>query len=58
MKFEKKDQGHSLNICEVIESEKCVDLNARKLLFKNTLPESTCLRIPNTVEIFRPGLLS
>ena len=31
--FEKKDQGHSLNIYEIIESEKCVHLNAWKLLF-------------------------
>ena len=31
--FQKKDQVHSLNIFEVIESEKCGDFNARKLLF-------------------------
>ena len=31
--FEKKDQLQSLNISEVIESEKCGYLNARKHLF-------------------------
>ena len=31
--FEKKDQVHSLNISQVIESEKCGYLNAWKLLF-------------------------
>ena len=34
--FEKKDQPHTLNISEVIDSEKCGYLNARKLLFQNT----------------------
>ena len=31
--FEKKDQLHSLNIWEIIDSEKCGYLNTRKLLF-------------------------
>ena len=31
--FQKKDQIHSLNISEVIDSEKCGYFNARKLLF-------------------------
>ena len=56
--FQKKGQVHSLIICEVIESQKCVDVNARKLLFNNTLPESMCSRVPDTVEICTVGLLS
>ena len=37
-----KDEVHSFKIWEVIEPEKCVDLNALRLLFNSTLPESTC----------------
>ena len=40
--FEEKDQLHSLNILEVIDSDKCGYLNARKFLFYNTLPDSRC----------------
>ena len=56
--FQKKDQVHSLIICEIIESQKCVDVNARKLLFNNALRESMCSRVPDTVEICTAGLLS
>ena len=40
--FFKKDHVHSSIIFEVIESEKCGYLNARKVLFQNTLLKSTC----------------
>ena len=56
--FQKKDQVHSLNILEIIESEKSVDFNARKLLFENTLPESTCSHVPSNAEICTAELLS
>ena len=55
--FQKKDKVHSLNICKVIQFQKCVDVNARKLLFKNTLPGSTHSCVSNTVEICTAGLL-
>ena len=42
MHVQKKDQLDSLNISEVIESEKYVYLNDRKLLFQNTRQKSTC----------------
>ena len=56
--FEKKDQLHSLNIWEVIESEKCGYLNARTAPVLNTLPESTRSRVRNTAEICTVALLS
>ena len=56
--FQKNDQVHSLNIQDIIESEKYVDLNARKLLFQNTLPESMCARVTNNVQVCTPKLLS
>ena len=49
--FEKKNLLQSLNIWEVIETEKCCYLNARKLLFYNTLQESVCSPISNTAKI-------
>ena len=48
MHFQKKDQLYSLNISEVTDSEKFGYLNARKLLFQNTLRGSTCSRVLNT----------
>ena len=48
---EKKGQLLSLNNSNVILSEKCCYLNARKLLFQNTLRESICSRVPNTAEL-------
>ena len=56
--FEKKDQLYRFNIWEVINSEKCGYLNARKLLFQNTLPESTCSRVLNTADFIMAALLS
>ena len=56
--FQKKDQLLSLNISEVIHSKKCGYLNARKLLFQNTLRESTCSRDANTAVISTVPLLS
>ena len=58
MDFEKKDQRYTLNIWEVIDSEKCGYLNAQKLLFQNTLPESTCSQVLNTAERTMAALLS
>ena len=55
--FLKKDQLHNVNILDVIESDKCGYLNARKLLFKNTLGESTCSLVPKNVEIYAAALL-
>ena len=56
--FEKKAQLYRLNSWKVIDSEKCGCLNARKLLFQNTLRESKCPQVPNTGELCRASLLS
>ena len=56
--FWKKDQLHSLKISEVIHCGKCGYLNARKLLFSNTLRESTCSRVLNSAENTMVVLLS
>ena len=58
MHVQKKDQLDSLNISEVIESEKYVYLNDRKLLFQNTLQKSTCSRVLNTAATTMAALLS
>ena len=55
--FEEKDQLHSSNILEVIESEECGYLNATKLLFQNSVRESTCKRLRNTDELFMVAVL-
>ena len=57
MHFEKKDQLHSLNTSEVIDSEKCCYLNARKLFFPDTLRESTCSQVVDTAEITMAAFL-
>ena len=49
--FDKKFQLYSLNSWEVIDSEKCGCLNAQKLPFQNTLPQSKCSGETNTAEI-------
>ena len=54
----KKGQLHRLNISEVIDLEKCGYFNPRKLLFENTLPDSTCSRVPNNGETYIAALLS
>ena len=56
--FKGKDELHRLNISEVIKYEKCRYLNDRKLLFQNTLRESTCSRVPNIAQICTAALLS
>ena len=56
--FEKKNQLNRSYISEVSDSEKCGYLNARKLLFPNTLPESTCSRVLNTTDTTMEGLSS
>ena len=48
----------SLTIFEVTDSKICAYLNAKKLLFQNTLRESTCSRVPNTTEICTGAPLS
>ena len=58
MHVQKKDQLDSLNISEVIESEKYVYLNDRKLLFQNTLQKSTCWQVLNTAATTVAALLS
>ena len=55
--FEKKDQLDSLNISEVRDSEKCGYSNVRKLLFQNTLRESTCSRVINSADTTMAALL-
>ena len=47
----KKDELYTWNISELIDSEKCSYLNARKLLFSNTLCGSMCSRVLNTAEM-------
>ena len=54
----KKTQLYSLNISEVIDSEKCGYLNARKLLFSNILRESTSWRVLTTAKITMAALSS
>ena len=49
--FEKKFKVYSLNSWEVIGSEKCACLNARKQMFQNTLRQWNCSRETNTIEI-------
>ena len=58
MHFEKKGQVYHSNISEVIDSEKYGYLNTRKLLFQNTLRESTCSRILNTADTSMGAILS
>ena len=48
--LEKKDHLYSLSLSEVSDSEKCGYFNAGKLLFQNTVRESTCSRVINTAE--------
>ena len=56
--FQKKCQVYSSNSWEVIGSEKCACLNARKFLFQNTLSQWKCSRETNSAEIFLAGRLS
>ena len=55
--LEEKDQLHSLNIYEVINSEKYSYLNAKKQLFQNKLPERAHSRFPDTAQICMAALL-
>ena len=56
--LENKDQLDSLYSFKVINSEKCTYLNAKKLLFQNTLRESTCSQVQNTGEIYTTAPVS
>ena len=49
--FEKKDQSYSLSITEIINCETGSYLNVQKSIFHATLRQTTCYRVPNTVEI-------
>ena len=55
--LDKKDQLDSSSIWEVIDFENCAYLNAKTLFFQNTHRESTCSRVPNTVQICAASLL-
>ena len=57
MHFEKKDQLYSSNITQISDSGKCCYLDAGKLLFQNTLRESTCSRVLNTADRNMEALL-
>ena len=57
VRFEKKDQLYSLNISELTDSERGGYLNAPKLVFQNTLRESTCSRVLNTAHTNLEALL-
>ena len=58
MHVQKRDQLYSLNISEVTDSEKYGYLNGPKLVFQNTLRESTCSRVLNTADTTTTALLS
>ena len=58
MNFEKKDKLYNLEISKVTDSEPCSYFNAGKLLFHNTLRESTCSRVLKTAEKTIAALLS
>ena len=58
MHFEKKGQLYSLNISEVSDFKKCGYFYDRKLLFQNTLRESTCSGVLNTADTTMEKLLS
>ena len=49
---------HSLCIGEIIDSKRRCYLNVKKVLFQNTLQQSTCCKVPNTAEICTAPLLS
>ena len=56
--LQKNHQLDSLNISEVIDSEKCSYLNAKKQLFQKTIRDSPSWRVPNTAQICMAVLLS
>ena len=58
MHIQKKDKLDSLNILEVTDSEKFYCLNARKILFVNTLRVSTRSLVLNTADTTMAILLS
>ena len=58
MYVEEKAQLYSLNISEVIQSKNYCYLKARKILFQNTLQESTCSRVLNASEMNMGALSS
>ena len=55
--LDKKDQLDKLNFSEVIDSQKCCYLYAKKQLFQNTFRQWMCLRVMNTAQICMAALL-
>ena len=56
--FEKKCESPSFSISQSIDSERGGYLNVQSALLQNTFRQSTCSRVPNTVEISTTSLLS
>ena len=56
--FEKKGESPSFSISQIIDSERGGYLNVQNALLQNTFRQSTCSRVPNTVEISTTSLLS
>ena len=54
----KKDWLDSLNISEVLDSEKFSYLNVKKQLLHNNLRQWAHSRVPNTAQIYMAALLS
>ena len=57
-RFDKKAESHSFSICQSIDSERGGYFNLQSALLQNTFRQSTCSRVPNTVEISTTSLLS
>ena len=53
-----KDESPSFSISQIIDSQRGGYLNVQKALLQNTFRQSTCSRVPNTVEISTTSLLS
>ena len=56
--FEKEVEPHSFRLYEIIHSEKRGYQNEYQVLSQKILHQSTCWRIPNTVQISQRQLLS
>ena len=54
----KKCESHSFSISQIIDSEGGGYLNVQNALLQNAFRQSTCSRVPNTVEISTTSLLS
>ena len=56
--FWKKDDPHSLSLCEIIDSQKRGYLNVKNVLIQNTLWQSTSYQVPSNPEICTGALSS